>query len=509
MRIENKRDTLGRGVVLAAVAVLFLLLFSGSTSPLSDFCGADSAFFRLVGKGMTQGMLPYRDFFDMKGPYLFFIEYIGQLICAGRTGAFLIQCINLFLSLWIMDAVFRMALGESRRAFLFELACTAACLAYGAGTFEYGNLTEEFSLPWLLLAVYFALRYLKQSEETGAFRHPAGIGFYYGFAFGVLALIRVTNAAMIGAIILTIALGLLVKKEIKNLLLNGGMFLLGCGAAFLPMGVYYASQGLLGEMLSQVFLFGVQYSAEISLVRKAYDLLSGMWAYVLIALLPVMVLAVYRVRCWRYWLLSVSSFGLLALAAAMGNGYLHYFTLGIPNLVLGFGLLLEQLVKAHTLPATRWDRRKAAAVLLSALMFALPCRTSLTYAQMNLGWIRNAGTQTKEAQDIQDIKSCIPESDYGSVYAYGMASCSSWYAEADLLPSHRYCDWQAHYIGLNPEIGDELAAWLAAETPKWVVVPADRMIAPEQIAEAIYGHYREHARNDAYILYTADSNPEK
>ncbi|MBQ1738745.1 MAG: hypothetical protein II108_00735, partial [Clostridiales bacterium] len=83
-------------LVCLLIATAFAAIYSTSTTPLmKDNWGCDSAFFILVGQGMTKGLLPYRDFFDMKGPFLFFLEYIGQMISYGRTGAFIIQCINL------------------------------------------------------------------------------------------------------------------------------------------------------------------------------------------------------------------------------------------------------------------------------------------------------------------------------------------------------------------------------------------------------------------------------
>ena len=62
-------------LLLSSASFVFLAVFSFYTSPFSN-CdnGYDSAFFSLVGHGMTKGYLPYRDFFDMKGPFLFFIE---------------------------------------------------------------------------------------------------------------------------------------------------------------------------------------------------------------------------------------------------------------------------------------------------------------------------------------------------------------------------------------------------------------------------------------------------
>ncbi len=45
----------------------------------------------MVGRGIVEGRTPYVDFYDLKGPYLFFINALGQLLHRGRLGIFLIE----------------------------------------------------------------------------------------------------------------------------------------------------------------------------------------------------------------------------------------------------------------------------------------------------------------------------------------------------------------------------------------------------------------------------------
>ena len=50
-------------IVCLIVSIVFLLFYSQYTTPfLSEKWGHDSAFFILVGQGITKGLLPYRDF---------------------------------------------------------------------------------------------------------------------------------------------------------------------------------------------------------------------------------------------------------------------------------------------------------------------------------------------------------------------------------------------------------------------------------------------------------------
>lgn len=95
--------------ILSVCILLYLFIMATSVSPivLND-TGSDSAFFRLVGQGITRKMLPYRDFYDQKGPYLFFIEYLGQIISYGRSGIFFLLWLNYILCLFVVIKIYEL-----------------------------------------------------------------------------------------------------------------------------------------------------------------------------------------------------------------------------------------------------------------------------------------------------------------------------------------------------------------------------------------------------------------
>ena len=485
-----------RWIILAAISAVFLAFYSTATSPLSSYFGGDSSFFILVGKGMTEGMLPYRDFFDMKGPYLFIIEYIGQLLSGGRLGAFLIQFVNLFVCLVIIDGICLNGRKDIplKTWLILGLISIIPVLYVTCYTFERGNLTEEFSLPALLLALYFAVTYLKQSKTQPDLTHPLLHGFYYGVAFGFLALIRITNAAFLGAILLTISVDLLIRKKYQNLLLNGLVFILGCVVACIPACVYFATQGLLEEMLSQVFIFGVQYSAGTSLTGKIVTVIIKYWRVLITMTFPIIVLALFRVKDWKYWCMAISSYLLLFFAAILGTAYAHYFTLGIPHIALGAWFLIEQL-QAVDFSIKQMPKRKIAILLL---LFLIMGRHFISTTAQSVNCILK---HDDTHQQIQQIKAQIPEEDYDRVFVYGMKSCSKWYLQAGLFPPNKYCDWHHNYIQLNPQIGDELVNRMTGGDFGWIVVDAHTEIEPIPIAETIESYYTIYFENDDHTLY--------
>lgn len=500
MKQKIKKLILPYGLLLA-ISIVFLLIYSAATSPISSFFGADSAFFILVGKGMTDGLLPYRDFFDMKGPNLFLIEYIGQLLVKGRLGAFIIQSINLFLSLFIVSKIYinqtDTTISNWQNFLKFTLFIIFPFLFIASYTFERGNLTEEFSLPVLLLSLYFFLSYLKKSENSKQYKHPIIIGFFYGCSFSFFAFIRINNAALLGAILLTIFVILIVKKELLNLFLNGISFLIGIILASLPVLIYCWSNNILQDMLYQVFIFGFQYSSEQSFVQKILNTIVSQWGVILFFTLPIICLLVFKIKNWKLMLFSISSFILLLIAVFMGNGYLHYFTLGIPSIVFACIILVNNFknINLKEMPS------KLLVLFLSIIfILQLPLCAKAT-ASCALKILNLDTNTTHNNSQILEIKEQIPEEDFDNVYVYGISSCSNWYLVSNLYPDNKYCDWQNHYMTISPNIKEELHTWLSNNGSKWLVISKEEKRINSNTKEIINSHYNLFTENDSFFLF--------
>ena len=96
-----------------AVFIIFLLFFISPDSYTHDlFNRSDSAIFFMCGKAWMNGMIPYVDFTDSKGPLLWLIYGIGYFIsnydyigvfwlsCAMYVGVFtyIFKTVNIFLN---------------------------------------------------------------------------------------------------------------------------------------------------------------------------------------------------------------------------------------------------------------------------------------------------------------------------------------------------------------------------------------------------------------------------
>lgn len=428
-------------------------------------------------------MLPYRDFFDMKGPYLFFIEYISQLISFGRVGCFIYQCFNLFAVFCLLDRIHLIAatgLGYIKRFILLF-----PYMFIMAATFEGGNLTEELSLPFILICVYLAAKHLSTPDPQN---HPVGYAFVYGACFGIISFIRITNAVTICALVLHILIILLINKRYQSILHHAVAFILGFALSVLPAVIYYAKNGLLSEMFNTVFLFGLTYANENGLINRFF-LQPEKQIFVLPLLLSsaIALVSTYRNRSLKQliWLDLVC----LTLALSISRSYAHYFTLIIPHIALGF------VIVAHDINHKRWISKNTCqyAFLIFLCLFSLI--SIIHYYSFSPDaniWIDH---------DAISIAEIIPENETDSVYTYGIGS--SWYTTTGLYPCIRYCDWQNNYISLKPEIQDELISIFHSTPPKWVVTRMNEQ--PEFLQTILNEQYILFAENASYMLWSSIS----
>lgn len=470
--------------ILLGLSLIFLLVFSYSTSPLYPYAyGWDSDFFRLVGEGMTKGKIPYRDFFDMKGPWLFFIEYLGQLSFNGKTGAFIIQWFHFYISLiFSLKIMLKFNEDNYKTSNLFSLI---PLLVIYAVTMEGGNVTEDLSLPYLMIPLYVYINYLKNENSF----HKPIYGLVYGICFGILALIRITNSVLICSIVFTVFIELIREKERRCLYQNILSFLSGVLISFILPIVYYGSQNEISNMLYCTFVFGFLYGTESLKFGTGF-------LYVLNLVMSIVILIILQEKNRKLWcLICVNTIGMF-IVLAMGNSSLHDYLLVIPGMMLGVWKLISY-------KGNFGKKRLLALTLLIIVCFSYP-------GYKLLGTVKSLVVEKNNKEcylNVKEIVSYIPKDEENSVLGYDTPI--RWYTIADIMPCNKYLAWQEHYMELSEVIQIEIYDLFENNSPKWVVTEADKVFADKYIEDIIKKRYYIAVKNEDFILYGLVDSKEK
>ena len=319
--------------VYLILAIIFLSVFSYSTSPLYNSYGGDSSIFMLIGRGILDGKVPYVDLFDHKGPILFFIESFGQWIIRERTGIFIIQIVNLFICLFTIHKISELFIPRNKIIIVILSFLTIIGI-----TLRNGNISEEYSLSFLLITIYLSICYFKQKSQT----HKPLYAFIYGICFMSLFLIKMNNIIPIAAVVFVILVDLIIKKDYKNVIENAVGFIAGILIVLTPICIYFISKDAIYEMIYGTILFNFKYME----IENAKLPLINTLAVQFMTILPSIVLIILGVKLYykKYNWINILFISVVSLSfyltINMGHRYIYYHVINAIPFSLGVMLFI-------------------------------------------------------------------------------------------------------------------------------------------------------------------------
>ena len=118
------------GFVWLGISLLVCLLFAWSVSPLYVNEGGDSALFKIIGQGILNGKLPYRDLFDHKGPVIFYLNACGLGLAGGKVGLLVLNALVLTATLCLVYRISRLFSSAKKNRWLYFVFVPVAVLSF-------------------------------------------------------------------------------------------------------------------------------------------------------------------------------------------------------------------------------------------------------------------------------------------------------------------------------------------------------------------------------------------
>lgn len=488
MKKEKKLIKKNEIYVLLLIVFIFLIgmfIFSKYTSPLYPYdYGYDSAIFTLMGKGINNNKIIYKDLFDHKGPLLFFIEALGYYI--GKfNGIFLLQCLSGILNLIFIYGIWKMLKNNKFKQKIIDLIFVfITFISIFFYTFEGGNLSEEYSLPFILCCLYLFTKYAIKSKKD--IKHPYSYSLIYGICFTSLALIRINNAITVISGVLSIIIYLIYKKEIRNLLMNILFGIIGCLIIALPFIIYFYNHSALYEMIYATFIYNFKYVGSIG----HNDILSNLDKN-LILYIPLILSLLFIIKSIKsknnysfldFILHIIVLFNIISLLIA--NTFPHYFTIYIPVFII---VILKYW---------NWNIKSIKTILLLALIIIYIYNCLNNFIKYDLQEFTNDNYKEKYMTIKNDLK-LIPNDEKNYVIGYNIPA--AYYLIGDILPCYKYYIHQEWWSISNPNIKIEFLKWLENNKVLWLITLPDEDC--EEINKIILNNYELKHSNDYINVY--------
>lgn len=482
------------------ISSLYVLAFSNSATPLYPYVNLDQAFWYVIGRGMHEGLIPYRDLYDHKGPLLYCYYYLATFFSEGKWGLYILEILTMSVSLcfvYKMSRLFVSAAWGAASVLVYLIWHLATC----AGDATNESLSQFFVWPPL----YFLLKYSFSKEGLKAVSPWLGVSI--GLCGGCIAMIRMNNAACLFA-----AAGVLLFLRWKEVSFSAMLtslvqMFIGLIAVTVPFFAYFYIHGALDYFLQAYFLHNFAYASG-----GTFGLSIKGWCMYALHVMPVFfLLPLLYYACKKAivpkdtaWILGVSC-TFCAGILSFGAGYSHYFLILSPAVLAAFWLsirLIQESVKAGSL-----SRGKAIVPpLFLCVLFVLPYTVGLLWGISMLAtraisyysegqneyqsyWIWAKNERPRQA--AVTIREAIPQEDRGEIWIYN--SVPNTYYDMGIIPYFRYFALQRSFARTLPKIRQEIDEMLLTNPPKYIMTKGKG--EPDTLRQVIRDQYSEWMRS--------------
>ena len=345
------KDSKLKYILFIISAALFLMLASRSSFLyiFNNWDDANSYF--SVGKALFNGKVPYRDLFDQKGMYLYFLYGIAYL--ESHTSFFGVYLLEVFLG--ILDIIgfykiLRLYISERLSTVIAPIVFVTVVLSR---SFWWGGSAEEICLPLYIWGLYIIAHYFLEEYQNG----PMSFGqvFLGGILAGIVANIKFTGLGFFFAWMMMTFFAYLIHKEVAKGFVACLYFLLGMVIPFIPWIVYFGINKSLydwywGYVYINVFLYPTVEKTGIfeyiyNLSKILYWLFMDNLCYFVPALLGLIFSVFEKGQKFFSRLVIPVLFGFMFMGIFSGGRTLPYYSLPLSVFsVFGFaclGRLLE------------------------------------------------------------------------------------------------------------------------------------------------------------------------
>ena len=425
---DFKRET-AFFLCMLIVSACFIGLLSKSSPiyPMNDWPDVDC--YHTMAKSMLDGKIMYRDAFDHKGPYLYFI-FAAACILSKHSflGLCLIEIIALALSLYIIRKLLKLTV--KNEGYIGIVLIIYAFIVTTSKAFSHGGSAEELCLPLVLYAIYYFARLLDEGSKMRPLHHIIN-----GVCICVLFFIKYNFLGVYIGGYLAAFFCLLIEKRIKELPEMIGYTLLGFFGAAIPVAFYFGFTGAFPDLWNVYFYDNIfVYVKEATLSEKfkyVFETVKSVFTrYKLFTALCI--IGVVRDLCTKRWknaAINVSCFVFGALGIYFGGrGYIYYALMLFPYAAVGLeacAWFLENCVKI------KFEKiNVVATVIIVQLVCVLIYSHSISPNSYLLEYEKDDMPQYKFAKIINSV-------DNSTMLNYGFLDGGFYYA-AEKVPANKY-----------------------------------------------------------------------
>ena len=452
----KKKDVL---VVCICFIISFVCLFICSkSSPLYVFNNdPDINAFYTVSRCWINGIIPYRDIFEQKGPLLYLIFVIANFISnKSFIGIFIIELLSMTVFTYYIYKIMILFLSKNKSIYLLLFLFISSIT--GSRFFVYGCKAEEFCLPLLAITLYSLLIFLLKNKKINNIRL-----FINGVIAGCIFMIKFNLIGFWGIYLLIILYWMVRNNFYKEMILKLVFFMLGFCLVIIPFFIYFYIVNGLKDFVYIYFYFNTFSYASFnnSFIIKAIRYIMFMvrniyygkfiCLFIIIGIISFLVSKKYLINrfnkiCFIMFFIG----GSLGIYGA-GDGYLYYFLMFVILEIFGLIFIYDIFNRIN----------KGRIINIIMIICIISLAIFFIFNSISLEYL---GKNKKDLIQYKFSK-IIKEKNGKSILNYGRLD-GGFYMTSNILPSTKYFEFQNTDI---KELHDELDKKIANKEFDFIV----------------------------------------
>lgn len=502
LNLINNRRVVTQFLFCFVLSGLFLLIRTKSSPlyPFNDWVDVNAFF--TVGKGMFNGVVPYRDIFEQKGPLLYFIFGIGYLISnQSFLGVYMIE--TLFFSIFLYFSIRIVRLFINRKYALFAVPLIAF-LTLDLTSFTHGGSAEEISLPFLVISLFYFLKYFKREYPKSP---NSRMILLNGIIAGCIVWIKYSLLGFWFGWVLAICISLLLHKKMKDIFKLSALFLLGMFISTIPWFIYFGLNGAIQDWLDTYISINFNfYRVKLSFFQTIKHILNMFkWnlrsnkIFAIILLLGISLLFFSRFFYKKTLIKVLVSIPFIMLIFGVyggGKSFIYYFFIISPSIIFGVISLLR--IGTRYLNLDQLLNFQSVLLVISSILFLF-----FSYLRNDNSYMLN---KKKEQLFQYQFAEIINQTPNATLLNYGFLD-GGVYTTTGIVPNVKHFEKQNIRYEVYPFNMDEQKRYIKERIVDYVVVrfksTTDLSIFGANYRLAKRQEQFFEGRTDSYLLFKA------
>lgn len=461
-----------------------VLLFVDGSSPCRNWNPFPSpSMFILIGNGIFDGYVPYRDLWDGKGFLVFFIVGLASKIFpTPLLGSWVLSVVSVTLAALYFHKIARL-FGASPSVCYAASIITIILTLLSGRMFAMGGVSDLYIMPLMSIGVYHSMKlFIRQQYSRKSV-------WAIGLCVSTIFWMKFTSTAALGVLCIALSLAWLKKKWYRDTLKLWGILAASFLLISLPIICYYAINDALDDLLYGYYFFHKLYHPT-SLDRLAINSLLASVIYAPTVFCIGMSLGLAYIKWGISWQSAAFAIALAMMwtTTYIGSCFCYYLLPLMPFALMGVIFIFQSRGLIQTLS-------------IMALGIALLCSYD-TYLMTGRSIEREILEHRESEQNVREIISIVSQSDEKSVLYYQHMDFGL-YNHLGIYPPAKYYQ-QANY---DPQGALEQEKYLRNRTFKFVTLRMNDISSCYNLDKARKGLAYQHIIASGYTEVHLSSSP--